>query len=78
VDYYYGVSGAESSAQRPQYTGASATNLRAGAGTGYWFESGWQLLGGIGYTHLGEGIRSSPIVNRDDTRVIYAGAWWLF
>jgi outer membrane scaffolding protein for murein synthesis (MipA/OmpV family) len=78
VDHYYGVSSAEATPFRAEYAGRSATNVRVGLGTGYWFESGWQLLGGLGYTRFGDGITASPIVSRDDTRVAYVGAWWLF
>ncbi len=78
VDYYYGVSSTETSPQRNAYDGVSTTTWRIGLGTGYWFEGGWQLLGGISYSNFGSGISDSPIVNRNDSRVAYVGAWWLF
>ncbi len=78
VDYYYGVTPAETSGGAPLYTGAATTNLRAGWSLSYRINQHWRVLGGLSYTRLGTGIADSPLVSQSDNLLAYAGFAWTF
>lgn len=78
VDYYYGVTPAETSGGAPLYAGEATTNLRAGWSLGYRINRNWRLLGGLSYTRLGSGIADSPLVSRSNNLLAYASFTWTF
>jgi outer membrane scaffolding protein for murein synthesis (MipA/OmpV family) len=78
VDYYYGVTPAETGGGAPQYAGSATTNLRAGWSLGYRLNRRWRLLGGVSYTRLGPGLADSPLVSSSDNLLAYAGFTWTF
>lgn len=78
VDYYYGVTAAETVGGAPLYTGTGATNLRAGWALGYKLSRQWRLSGGVSYTHLGTGLADSPLVSQPDNLLVYAAVSWSF
>lgn len=63
--YYYGVSPAESRADRPVYVPGAETSYRAFVRVGYQISQKWLLLGGLSYEKLGDEISMSPIVGRE-------------
>jgi len=78
VDYYYGVTAAETAGGAPLYAGNESLNLRAGWSVTYRLSRAWSLLGGVSYTRLGDGMADSPLVTRSDNLLVYAGAAWNF
>jgi outer membrane scaffolding protein for murein synthesis (MipA/OmpV family) len=78
VDYYYGVTPAETGGGAPLYTGTAAANLRAGWSLSYRINRNWRVLGGLSYTRLGAGIADSPLVSESDNLLAYAGFTWTF
>jgi outer membrane protein len=78
VDYYYGVTTAETAGGAPLYTGTASTQLRAGAALGYRLTRDWRITGGVSYTRLGDGLADSPLVSRDDNLLAYLGFSWSF
>ena len=78
VDYYYGVTPAETGGGAPLYTGSAATNLRAGWSLSFRINRNWRVLGGLSYTRLGAGIADSPLVSESDNLLAYAGFTWTF
>jgi MipA family protein len=78
IDYYYGVTAAESTPSRPAYTGQATINYSAGLNTTYLLNRSWLLLGGIHYSQLGSGISDSPLVSQSNSLLLYAGADWIF
>ena len=65
--YYYGVTQAEATPERPAYAPGAATNVAVKARWGYALSGKWLLSGEFGYEFLDESIRSSPIVDTDGT-----------
>ena len=78
VDYYYGVTPAETGGGAPLYVGAASTNLRAGWGLSYKINRHWSAQGGVSYTRLGNGIADSPLVTESDNLLVYASINWNF
>lgn len=78
VDYYYGVTSAESTPTRPAYTGQETINYSAGLNATYFMNREWLLLGGVNFSQLGTGIVDSPLVPRSNSVLVYFGATWLF
>lgn len=78
VDYYYGVTPTETGGGAPVYAGRSVVNLRAGWGLSYRMTRQWRLMGGVSWSHLGDGIADSPLVSRSDNLLVYAAVNWTF
>jgi MipA family protein len=78
VDYYYGVSPAESAPTRLVYTGRDTINYNAGLNASYFMSRSWLLLGGVHFMHLGSGIVESPLVPHSNSVLVYLGADWMF
>lgn len=64
VDYYYGVTSAESRPWRDQYTGKSSYNFSAGTRFDYRFTPHQNVSLDVGVTRLGSGITDSPLVDK--------------
>ena len=78
VDYYYGVEPEETVFGAPEYEGKSSVNLRAAWTLGYRFTKRWSLNGGISYTQLGQGLKDSPLTEREHNTLVFVGATWSF
>lgn len=65
TDYYYSVTGAESTTTRPTYRAGSATNVALKTRWGYAISDNWLLLGALGLEKLDSSITGSPIVGKD-------------
>jgi MipA family protein len=78
ADYYYGVRDDEASAGRPAYNPGASVNWFVGLDANYQLNNDWTLLTSITYYWLDSDIRNSPIVNKDYTISILAGAMYRF
>lgn len=65
VDYYYSVSEAEATPDRPSYTADAASNRAFRARWGYALNEKWLLSGAVGIEWLDTTIKDSPIVDHD-------------
>jgi outer membrane protein len=65
VDYYYGVRSTEAAAGRPIYSGKSVVNTSVGVTVARKIAEQWQLVGGAEYVGLGDGIKDSPIIDKN-------------
>lgn len=70
VDYYYGVTPTEVSANFAQYNPGSDTTQTAEVGASYPMGEDWVLRGQINYTNYSEDIVNSPFWNSDETEQI--------
>ena len=78
ADYYYGVRDDEARAGRPAYNPGASVNGFVGLDANYQLNDDWTLLTSITYYWLDSNIRNSPIVNKDYTISILAGAMYKF
>lgn len=78
VDYYYGVRVGEARDGRPGYSGRSTTNVFAGLTLDYELTSHLHILGGAQSTYLGNGIRMSPIVERNYEANVFSALLYRF
>ena len=78
ADYYYGVRDDEARPGRPAYNPGASVNWFVGLDANYQFNDDWTLFTSITYYWLDSNIRNSPIVNRDYTMSILAGAMYKF
>ena len=78
ADYYYGVRDNEAREGRPAYNPGASVNWFVGLDANYQLNDNWTLFTSITYYWLDDNIRNSPIVNRDYTMSIIAGAMYRF
>lgn len=78
VDYYFGVTSSEARAGRPQYTGKSSINEKAGFSFGRHFAGHFTVAAGAYMTHFGSGVSGSPIVGHTNTLSFLAGLYYHF
>lgn len=78
VDYYYGVRNDEATAARPAYSGKAVFNTSASLTAVYELSDSWEIIGGGQYTHLGDEITDSPIIERDREVILYSGIVYRF
>jgi len=78
ADYYYGVRNDEARAGRPAYDPGASVNWFVGLDANYQLNDDWTLLSSITYYWLDSNIRNSPIVDKDYTISIIAGAMYRF
>jgi len=78
ADYYYGVRSDEARTGRPAYNPGASVNWFVGLDANYQLNDDWTLLTSITYYWLDSNIRNSPIVNKDYTISIIAGAMYRF
>ncbi len=78
ADYYYGVRNDEAKPGRPPYNPGSSVNWFVGINANYQFDDRWTLFTSLTYYWLDDNIRNSPIVDRDYTMSILAGAMYRF
>lgn len=64
TEYYYGISAAEATPTRPQYSPGAAVNTEVKLVWGYELSDKWLLSGKISLEYLADEIRNSPIVDR--------------
>ena len=62
-DYYYGVTAAEATADRPAYSAGGGVNATAGLNARYDLSLHWHLLAGLSATYWASAVRDSPIVD---------------
>ncbi|MGI9220740.1 MAG: MipA/OmpV family protein [Woeseiaceae bacterium] len=65
TNYYYGVTDAEATMQRPSYKPGDALNVKYRVVWGYQINDRWLLSGKLGYESLDENIQRSPLVDRN-------------
>ena len=73
VDYYYGVTAAEATANRAAYEGRSTVNLEAGLRAAFVVDPANSVFVDGGAKALGKGITDSPLVGRKVTAGLAAG-----
>lgn len=78
VEYFYGVTLAEATADRPAYNGKSVLNVSAGLNLLYQLTDNWEVIGGGEVTRLGDGITDSPIINREHEVIAYTAIVYRF
>jgi MipA family protein len=78
ADYYYGVRDDEARPDKPAYNPGASVNWFVGLDADYQLNDDWTLLTSITYYWLDSDIRNSPIVNKDYTMSILAGAMYKF
>jgi MipA family protein len=61
-NYYYGVSPAEATPERPAYEPGAGVDLELGVLAAYQLSKGWQLFGSLGLLAPSSGVRGSPVV----------------
>ncbi|MGI9260395.1 MAG: MipA/OmpV family protein [Woeseiaceae bacterium] len=65
--YYFGVSAAEARPGRPEYEPGATTSFAAKVRWGYAITENWLLSGTVGIEYLGDEIKASPIVDKEET-----------
>lgn len=75
VNHQYGINAAQVRAGRPAYTG-KATVSGGPELTVVYEKDAWFMFGSLSYLRVGDGIRRSPIVGRDDGLVVGMGVGW--
>lgn len=78
VDYYYGVSRAESTTLITAYDGKASVNANASLTHIYKLFGGWHTATTVGINHLGTGISDSSIVARDNYWMGSASVFYQF
>ena len=73
VNYYFGVTAAEATAERPAYAPGAASNLTAWITGQYNFTKRHALMFGANVTRLGGAAAASPIVERRTAPLVYLG-----
>jgi len=66
TDYYYAVTAAEATPERPEFSPDSALNVKFRVVWGYALSDRWLLSGKLGYEVLDDSIQQSPLVDRDE------------
>lgn len=64
LDYYYGVSRAESTSERPYYQAEADFGYAVGSNLLYKISSAWELGLGIEYHAFGDQVKDSPITDK--------------
>ena len=78
TDYYYGISAAEATVDRPEYTAGSAWALSARVYVERPLSESWSIIGTASYSHASHEVHDSPIVNTPDAYNVSLGALWVF
>ena len=78
VDYYYGVTAAEATANRAAYEGRATVNLEAGLRAAFIIDPTSSVFVDAGARALGKGITDSPLVGRKTTGNLAAGYVYRF
>ena len=78
VDYYYGVTAAEATANRAAYEGKSTVNLEGGLRAAFMINPANSVFADAGAKALGKGITDSPLVDRKTTASFAVGYIYRF
>lgn len=78
VDYYYGVTASEVTADRPFYEGRATVNAEVGLRTVYAFAPRHAVSLDVSTTRLGSGIKDSPLVERRNVSGVRFGYVYRF
>ncbi|MGJ7543095.1 MipA/OmpV family protein [Variovorax sp. LT1R16] len=78
VNYYYGVSSTEVTADRAFYEGRSAVNFELGVRVGYDIAPKQNVFVDLSATTLGSGIKNSPLVDRSSSATVRVGYVYRF
>ncbi len=75
VNHQYGINAAQARAKRPVYAGKATVSGGPGLTIAY-EKDAWFAFGSLSYVRVGDSIRRSPIVGRDDGFVVGIGMGW--
>lgn len=78
VDYYYGVSAAETTPTRHAYVGEATTNTEVGVRLGYAIDAQQRVFLDLTNTWWGAGITDSPLVNKTSAPGVRVAYLYLF
>jgi len=78
VNYYFGVSPEEATADRPAYSPGSAKGFGFGLNASYRLADNILVFGNIGFQGLDSPARNSPIVEESSISTAFLGASYLF
>ncbi|WP_088329749.1 MipA/OmpV family protein [Lacimicrobium sp. SS2-24] len=78
VDYYYGVRQQESTIQRPFYQGNQTTNVSVALNMLWQLTSKHSLIGNVQYSHFGDEIKNSPLIEDNGSLGVVAGYIYAF
>ncbi len=78
VDYYYGVTASEATANRAAYEGKSTVNLEGGLRAAFMINPANSVFADAGAKALGKGITDSPLVDRKTTASFAVGYIYRF
>lgn len=78
VDYYYGVRATEATPSRAAYTGKAAMTPYVGYDVVMPISNNWSLFHATQYTWLGDNIKKSPLVERDNSWSTTLGVAYTF
>ena len=76
--YYYGVSAAEATPERPAYVPGDARNLALGLNTAYHLNERFFMFANVGLEIFDDVIADSPIIDSSTNGRMLAGAAWVF
>ncbi len=78
VDYYYGVRADESRAGRPAYIGRSGLSATVGLGVDYRLGEHWNVAAAADFTYLDDGIKDSPIIEKNHETSLFTALVYRF
>jgi MipA family protein len=78
LDYYYGVRAHEARPDRPSYEAGSGTFWRYGIDVAYRLTRGWRLHGSVGFEHLPDPVRDSPLTDEETLVSAFGGVSYFF
>jgi len=78
MEYYYGVTPGEASAERPAYSPGSGASPFVRLSWSRPINQAWQWLGSVQYEHLSDAMRHSPLVKDDQVVQVFFGGVYHF
>jgi len=78
MEYYYGVTSGEASAERPAYSPGSGASPFVRLSWSRPINQAWQWLGSVQYEHLSDAMRHSPLVKDDQVVQVFFGGVYHF
>ena len=78
IDYYYGVTAEEVTADRAYYKGEAGVNVEIGARVGYMFKQKHFIFFDASVTSLASEIKDSPLVDRSTENRLFLGYIYSF
>lgn len=78
TNYYYGVSNAEATPDRPAYVAGDAQNYAVGLNTAWHLNERFFMFANVGLEVLDDAIADSPLIDSSTNARMLAGAAWVF